>query len=137
MRLRNLPGRLAAGAFVLHSGIEKWSGGEEQAAGIHGMASGTYPAFKDMKPTDFLRMLSIGELALGAALLAPVVPTAVAGAALTGFAGSLLNVYWHTEPLHKPNSIWPTPDGVGVSKDVWMFGIGVGLLLDAATSKKS
>ena len=44
MNLRNVPTRLAAGAFILHSGIEKWSGGPEQAAGIHGMAAGAFAA---------------------------------------------------------------------------------------------
>ena len=38
MKLRNLPTRVAAGAFILHSGLGKWKGGPEQAAGVHGMA---------------------------------------------------------------------------------------------------
>ena len=31
MKLRNLPTRAVTGAFILHTGFEKWSGGEEQA----------------------------------------------------------------------------------------------------------
>ncbi len=132
MKLRNLPTRAATGAFILHSGIEKWSGGPEQAQGVHGMASGAFPFLGGIKPTDFLKGLSVGEMAVGAALLAPVVPPALAGAALTGFSGALLTMYLRTPALHKPGSFWPTQNGIAVSKDLWMFGIGLGLLLDAA-----
>lgn len=137
MKLRNVPTRLATGAFVLHSGVEKWSGGPEQAQGIHGMAAGAFPVLKDLKPTDFLKTLSAGEMAIGAALLAPVVPPVVAGAALTGFSGALLALYLRTPALHKPGSIWPTQQGIGVSKDVWMFGIGLGLLAGAVSDRRS
>jgi uncharacterized membrane protein YphA (DoxX/SURF4 family) len=132
MKLRNLPTRAATGAFILHSGIEKWSGSEEQAQGVHGLASGAFPFLGRMKPTDFLKSLSVGEIALGAALLTPVVPPALAGAALTGFSGALLTMYLRTPALHKPGSVWPTQNGIGVSKDVWMLGVGLGLLLDGA-----
>ena len=107
MKLRTVPGRLATGAFVLHSGIEKWSGGQEQAVGVHGMAAGAFPFLSGVKPTDFLKALSIGEVAVGTLLLAPVVPPAVAGAALTGFSGALLALYARTPGLRKPGSIWP------------------------------
>jgi hypothetical protein len=33
--------------------------------------------------------------------------------------------------MRKPGSIWPSRTGIAVSKDVWMFGIGLGLLADA------
>jgi uncharacterized membrane protein YphA (DoxX/SURF4 family) len=135
MNLRNVPTRLAAGAYVLHSGIEKWSGGPEQAAGVHGMAAGAFPVLKGLKPTEFLKVLSVGEIAVGAALLAPVVSPAKAGLALTGFSGALVALYLRTDALHKPGSVWPTQAGIGVSKDVWMLGIGIGLLADALTSR--
>jgi uncharacterized membrane protein YphA (DoxX/SURF4 family) len=130
MKLRHLPLRLATGAYILHTGWEKWHGDEERASRIHGMAAGAFPAFKSMKSTDFLRMLSVGELALGAVLLAPFVPPAVAGAALTGFSGALVTMYLRTDGLHQPGSVWPTPQGIAVSKDVWMLGIGLALLAD-------
>ena len=130
MRLRTLPTRLATGAYILHTGWAKWHGNEEQAAGVHGMASGAFPVFKPMKSTDFLKLLSVGEMAVGAALLTPVVPPAVAGVALTGFSAALLTMYLRTDGMHKPGSIWPTPQGTAVSKDVWMLGIGLGLVVD-------
>ncbi|MBO0816797.1 MAG: hypothetical protein J2P30_16860 [Actinobacteria bacterium] len=52
----------------------------------------------------------------------------MAGAALTGFSGSLLTMYLRTPALHKPGSVWPTQAGTAVSKDVWMLGIGLGLI---------
>jgi len=137
MKLRNVPLRLVTGAYIAHTGWEKWHGSEDQAAGIHGMATGAYPVFAGMKSTDFLRLLSVGELATGALLLAPFVPTAVAGAALTGFSGALVGMYLRTPALRKPGSIWPTQKGVAVSKDAWMLGIGLSLLVDAASRRRS
>jgi uncharacterized membrane protein YphA (DoxX/SURF4 family) len=135
MRLRNLPTRLATGAYIFHSGWEKWHGNEEQATGVHGMASGAFPVFKPMRATDFLKMLSVGEMALGAALLAPVVPPAIAGVALTGFSGALVTMYLRTDGMRKPGSLWPTTQGTGISKDVWMLGIGLGLVVDGLRSR--
>lgn len=40
--LSHLPQRLATGAFILHSGIDKWHGSSQQAQGAHGMAAGAY-----------------------------------------------------------------------------------------------
>jgi uncharacterized membrane protein YphA (DoxX/SURF4 family) len=136
MKLRNVPTRLATGAYILHAGWEKWHGDEERAAGVHGMAAHALPVFKSMKPTDFLRTLSVGELALGAALLTPFVPTVLVGAGLTGFSGALVATYLRTDGLHRPGSVWPTAQGIGVSKDVWMLGIGLGLLADGLLSGK-
>lgn len=130
MKLRNLPVRLATGAYILHTGWEKWHGSDERAAGVHGMAANAFPAFKAMKATDFLKMLSVGEMTLGAVLLAPFVPPTWAGAALTGFSGALVTMYLRTEGLHQPGSVWPTPQGIAVSKDVWMLGIGLSLIAE-------
>jgi hypothetical protein len=60
--------------------------------------------------------------------LSPFVSNFVAGSALTGFAGGLLGMYARTPSMHKPGSIWPTQAGTPVSKDVWMLGIGLGLV---------
>ncbi|MGW5265173.1 hypothetical protein ACWEQG_29735 [Microbispora sp. NPDC004025] len=136
MRAREVPGRVATGAYILHSGVEKWNGDEEQAAGLHGMAAAAFPFLKSVPPRRFLKLLSAAEIATGVALLTPVVPAAVAGAALTGFSGGLLALYLRTPALRKPNSIWPSQAGIGVSKDVWMLGVGLGLLTDAASRRR-
>jgi hypothetical protein len=80
-------------------------------------------------------MLAAAECATGTALLTPFVPNKLAGAALTAFSGSLLTMYWRTPALRKSGSIWPTPAGIAVSKDVWMFGIGLGLVAAGVGSK--
>ena len=59
----------------------------------------------------------------------------MAGTALTGFSGSLLTMYLRTPALHKPGSVWPTQAGTAVSKDVWMLGIGLGLVAGSQGSQ--
>jgi uncharacterized membrane protein YphA (DoxX/SURF4 family) len=130
-----LPERIATGAFILHSGLEKWNGPLEQAVGVHGMAAGAFPFLKSVPPERFLKLLAAGEIVTGALLLAPFVSNAVAGTALTGFSGSLLAMYARTPALRKPGSIWPSAGGIPVSKDVWMLGIGLGLLADAVRQR--
>jgi hypothetical protein len=127
---------LATGAYILHSGLDKRHGTPEAAQGMHGMASGAYPFLADMEPTSFLKRLSTGEIVVGSLLLAPFVPTAVAGAALTGFAGGLVTMYLRTPALRKPGSVWPSQQGTAISKDIWMLGIGLGLLADALIDRK-
>src|SRR5699024_908633 len=108
--------RAITGAYILHSGVQKWSGDEEQAVGVHGMASGAFPFLKNVPPTRFLRLLAAGEIATGSLLLAPFVPHRVAGAALTAFSGALMTMYARTPALRQPGSIWPSPAGTAVSK---------------------
>jgi hypothetical protein len=131
VKARDIPGRLAAGAYVLNAGLGKRHVTEERAAGLHGMAKGTYPFLGSWDAPSFVRTLSTSEIALGAALLTPLVPTALAGAALTGFAGGLLGMYLRTPGMRKPGSLAPSDKGLTISKDVWLLGIGLGLLVDA------
>lgn len=130
MRLRDYPPRLATGAYILHEGIQKLHGDEQRAAGVHGAAAAAYPFLADIPPTRFLRLLAVAEISLGAVLLVPFLPNRLAGAGLTAFSGGLLTMYLRTPAMHKPGSVWPAPAGMAVSKDVWMLGIGLGLLLD-------
>lgn len=133
IKARDLPGRITTGGYILHSGLEKWKGDEARAKAIHGMAANAFPILKDIPATQFLRMLSAGEIAIGSLLLAPVVPDVLAGLALTGFSGALLTMYARTPALRKPGSIWPSQAGTGVSKDVWMLGIGLDLTVGGLT----
>jgi len=120
--------RISAGAFILNSGLGKKGSDADTAAGLQGFAAGTYPFLKKLEPQQFASVLAASEIAVGAALLTPFVPTAVAGAVLTGFSGGLLGLYLKTPGLRKPGSLAPTPDGLAIAKDVWLLGIGVGLL---------
>ena len=135
LKAREIPGRLAAGAFILHSGLEKRSADEQRAAMLHGLATGTYPFLGSLEAPTFVKALSTGEILLGAALLTPVVPTLAVGAALTGFSAGLLGMYLKTPGMRKEGSIWPSQQGLPISKDVWMLGIGLGLVADALTRR--
>src|SRR4029450_13165363 len=94
--------RIATGAFILNSGLGKRGADEGTAAGLHGFASGTYPFVKSVPPTTFAKALSTAEIPIGGLLLTPLVPTAVAGAALTAFSGGLLGLYLRTPGMTKP-----------------------------------
>ena len=131
---RHIPARLATGAFILNSGIEKSRGDEQTAQALHGMASGTYPVLGKLKPADFLTLLSTSEIALGAALLVPVVPTVVAGAGLAAFSAALLGLYLRTPGMRQKGSLRPTRQGTAIAKDVWMLGIATGFVVDEIVS---
>lgn len=138
MKLRHLPPRLATGAFIFNSGLNKRNADPGTAAGIHGMAAGTYPFLGKLEAERFTKMLSTGEMALGAALLLPVVPTGLAGVGLAAFSAGLVGLYVKTPGLRKEGSIWPTQDGTGIAKDAWMLGIGLGFVIEAiADARKS
>jgi hypothetical protein len=136
VKLSRIAVRVATGAFILNSGLGKRNVDPEHAAGLHGMASGTYPFLGKLEPQQFAKILSAGEITLGAALLAPVVPTALAGVALTAFAGGLVGLYLKTPGMRKEGSLAPTQEGIGIAKDVWMLGIGLGFVADALANRK-
>ena len=125
--LRDMPARVAAGAYILHAGLDKWRADDETATGIHGMAVGTYPFLAKVPPATFLKGLAAAEIAVGAALVTPIVPNRLAGAALTAFSGGLMGLYFRTPGLRKPQSLWPSQAGTAVSKDIWLLGIGATL----------
>jgi uncharacterized membrane protein YkgB len=136
VKVADLAPRFAVGAFILNSGLSKRHVDPEHAAGLHGMASSTYPFLGKMEPQQFAKLLSAAEITLGAALLAPVVPTALAGVALTAFAGGLVGIYLRTPGMHKEGSLAPTEQGIAVAKDVWLLGIGLGFVADALANRK-
>ena len=111
------------------------SADEETAAQLHGFAVGAYPFLAKLKPRDFVRLLAASEIALGATLLVPIIPSAVAGAGLTAFSGGLLGLYARTPGMRKENSPFPTQQGIALAKDVWMMGIGLGLVIDDLTDR--
>jgi hypothetical protein len=133
VKARHLPPRIATGAFILNSGIGKLSADEAAAAQMHGFAAGTYPFLKKLKPKDFVRLLAATEITLGTALLIPVIPAAVAGAGLAAFSGGLLGLYVRTPGMRKAGTPLPTEQGTALAKDVWMAGIGLGLMIDDLT----
>ncbi|MFY1692402.1 hypothetical protein [Plantactinospora sp. WMMB782] len=130
MNVSHLPLRVAIGAFVLNSGVSKWNLEGDGAASMHGMAVGAIPPLRRLPAEQFARLLAGTEVALGAALLLPFVPSALAGLGLLGFGGGLLRLYWATPGMHEPGSPRPTQQGVPIAKDSWLVGAGLTLLLD-------
>jgi hypothetical protein len=135
-KLAELPPRLSAGAFILNSGLSKRNADEQTSAGLHGFASGTYPFLKSVPPQTFVKGLSIAEIAIGAALVTPIVPTALAGAALTAFSAGLLGLYLKTPGMRKPGSLAPTQEGLALAKDSWLVGIGLGLCVHSLADRE-
>lgn len=133
--LRQYPVRLAAGAFILNSGMEKLKADEQTAGGMHGMAGSVYPVVKQVDAPTFLRALAGAEIALGAALLLPMVPALLAGAGLTAFSAGLVGLYLKTPGMRQEGSVRPTQQGIALAKDVWLLGIGAGLVVDGLTSR--
>jgi hypothetical protein len=133
VKWRHVPQRMVTGAFILQSGIGKLSADEATAQQLHGFATGTYPFLAKLKPEDFVKLLAGTEIALGTALLLPFVPSMVAGAGLTAFSGGLLGLYVRTPGMRKEGTPLPTQQGTALAKDVWMAGIGLGLVIDELT----
>jgi uncharacterized membrane protein YphA (DoxX/SURF4 family) len=131
-KLRRAPLRLVTGAYLVDAGVTKLNADDESAKSLHSMASGTYPVLGKLQPRAFARVLGIGEIAVGSALLLPIVPPFLAGAALVGFSGAQLNMYWQTPGMRHEGSVRPTPLGAPMSQHVVLLGIGLGLMTDAA-----
>jgi hypothetical protein len=122
--------RAATGAFILNSGVSHLSPDDETAKRTHASAAQAYPFLQDMDPQMFVRLLAAGELALGAALVIPIVPSGLAGIGLAAFSGSLLGMYAKSPVMHEEGSLRPTPEGIAVAKDSWMAGIATALMID-------
>ncbi|MEV6315813.1 hypothetical protein [Streptomyces sp. NPDC051776] len=127
---RQAPLRLSAGAFMLNSGYTKKSADEETAGQLQGFATGTYPFLGKLDARSFLGVLSKAEMAIGGALLLPVVPSAAVGAALTAFSAGTLGLYLRTPGMRREGSLRWTEQGLPLAKDLWMLGIGLSLLID-------
>lgn len=136
-RLANLPVRVAAGAFILNSGLGKLKADKDTAHHLHGFASGTYPFLESLAPEQFAKLLAITEVGLGGALLLPVVVSdGLAGLGLTAFAGGLLGLYAKTPGMREEGSIRPTQQGTAIAKDSWLAGIGLALMASSITSRR-
>ncbi|MFF2811324.1 hypothetical protein ACFVT2_29945 [Streptomyces sp. NPDC058000] len=132
---RDIAPRLASGSFILNAGLTMWKSDREAAEAVHGMASAAYPFLSKLPPERFTRLLAASEIAVGGALLAPFVPTRLAGVALTGFAGGLLGLYLRLPGMHQPGSLRPTQEGLLLAKDGWLLGIGLGFLSTPCSSR--
>jgi len=121
--------RAVPGAFILNSGIGKLGMPAEMAAGLQGMAAQGVPPLAKLSPEQFAKFLSYGEIAVGATLLLPFVPTKIAGLALAGFSGSMVSMYLRTPGMTEADGVRPSQDGTAVAKDSWLLAIAAALVL--------
>jgi hypothetical protein len=130
MRMSHIPLRLTTGAFILNAGFGKRNLDEDSSAGLQAMAARVIPPVRRIEPKVFGKVVSYSEMALGAALLTPFLPSRLVGAGLGIFSGSLLAMYLRTPGMTEADGIRPSQKGTAMAKDVWMFGIAVALVLD-------
>lgn len=128
--------RLVSGAFILNTGIGKLHLPPEQAAGLQESAQRAIPQISHLTAEQFGKYLSYSEIGLGGFVLAPFVPTRLAGVALAAFSGGLLLTYLKTPGMTQPNSIRPTPAGTAMAKDFWLAGIAVALIFHRSRRAK-
>lgn len=135
--LHHIPPRAACGLFILNTGFTKRSLDVEGATGLRDQAANAFPVLKRVDPVLFGKLLSGGEILLGSALLAPLVPTWVAAAGLAGFSGGLMRVYLKTPGMTREDGIRPAPAGMGIARDVFMLGSALGLLVEELTARQA
>lgn len=127
--------RAVPGAFILNSGIGKLNLPAEMAEGLQGMAAQGVPPLGKMTPEQFATFLSYGEIAVGASLLLPFVPTKMAGASLAAFSGAMMAMYLRTPEMTESDGVRPSQAGTALAKDSWLLAIGAALIL--AQGRKS
>ncbi|WP_238703536.1 hypothetical protein [Arthrobacter sp. TS-15] len=128
--MSHIPLRLTTGAFILNAGHGKRHLDKDSAAWLQAMAARVIPPVTRLEPQTFGKVLSYSEMALGASLLAPFLPSRLVGVGLGIFSGSLLTMYRRTPGMTEADGIRPSQQGTALAKDVWMFGIAVALVLD-------
>jgi hypothetical protein len=131
----HLPPRLITGAYFINSGLSKRGADDVTAGQLHGFASGTYPLLGKLDAKQFTGLLSTAEIAIGTALVLPIVPAWLAGAGLTAFALGTLGLYLRTPGMRDEGSLRPTQQGIPLAKDAWMVGIGLALMVDEVTER--
>ena len=130
MSLSNAILRGVTGAFVLNSGLSKRGMPTEAAQGLQGFAATGVPAVAKMSPDAFGKSVAYSEVGIGAALLTPVVPKKVAGAALGVFSAGLLSMYFRNPAMTESDGIRPSQDGMSLAKDAFMAAIAGALITD-------
>jgi hypothetical protein len=110
---------------------------DEPAQEDAAFAAGAYPFLSKLDPRLFAKALSATELAIGAAVIVPFVPSVIAGAALTSFSGALLGLYLNTPGMRQEGSLRPTQQGIPLAKDVWLAGIGASLVVDGLLGRRA
>ncbi|KAA0918995.1 hypothetical protein [Dietzia sp. ANT_WB102] len=128
MSLSNAILRGVTGAFILNSGLGKRGMPTEAAQGLQGFAATGVPAVNKMDPDSFGKFVAYSEIGIGAALLTPIVPRKIAGAALGAFSAGLLAMYFRNPTMTEADGIRPSQEGIPLSKDAFMAAIAGALI---------
>ena len=129
MSLSNAILRGVTGAFVLNSGLGKRNLPTEAAQGLQGFAATGVPQVTKMDPDTFGKFVAYSEIGIGAALLTPVVPPRLAGAALGAFSAGLLAMYFRNPAMTEADGIRPSQEGLSLSKDAFLAAIAGALIV--------
>lgn len=124
--------RTTAGAFILNSGLGKAKMDEGTYGYLKGMASTGVPQVNKLSDKQFGQALTAAEIALGAALLCPIVPAKVAGLGLAGFGAGMLTMYFKNDDMTLEDGIRPSQEGTALAKDIFLVSSGLALI----TSRK-
>jgi hypothetical protein len=130
LKAHHWPSRLAVGGLILDAGLTKRAADEQAAAALHSFAGGAFPVLKRLDARTFTKLLSWGEITLGAGLLLPLVPAGVAGVGLAAFSAGLLGLYLRTPGMRRQGSLRPTEQGVALAQNAWMLGIALGFIVE-------
>ena len=135
LNIANAALRLTSGAYILNSGVGKLRLPAEAAQGLQSMTANAIPQVEKVEPAVFGKAVAVGEIALGALLLTPFVPSRLAGLGLGAFAGSLLAIYLKTPGMTESDGIRPSPNGGAMAKDFWLAGMAVALVCGRGKAK--
>ena len=135
MSIVQIPLRLASGAFILNSGLNKRGISAEQAQGLRDMSARGLPALANLSPEQFKKFIVTTEIGVGSALLAPFVPGWLAGSALTAFSGGLFSMYLNTPEMTEADGVRPSQEGTGVAKDIFLVGSGLAITADSVANR--
>ena len=127
----DLPLRLSSGSFLVWVGSRKVQRPGEHTDLLE-FASHSTPFLKRFfgaRPERFATVLGTMEVSLGLWLASGIARRA-AGVALTGFSLTTFSLVY-TVPGNRVEGSWwePSSQGLSISKDVWMLGIGLALAL--------
>lgn len=135
LNIANIALRLAAGAYILNSGVGKLRLPAEAAEGLQDMTANAIPQVKSLEPAVFGKAVAVGEIGLGALLLTPFIPSRLAGLGLGAFAGGLMAVYLKTPGLTESDGLRPSPNGGAMAKDIWLVGMAAALVFGRGKTK--
>jgi hypothetical protein len=135
MSLSNAILRGVSGAYLLQSGYGKLGLPVEAAEGIQGFAETGIPQVAKLDADTFGKFVAYSELGIGGALIAPFIPSRLAGLGLGVFSAGLLSIYFRNPAMTKEDGIRPSEAGTGLSKDLFLAAIASALVV-APRAKK-